>query len=82
MLQFAHPWANKVSASKAISGLGLALVRAIEADEGFAARATQALQAADRSSPEAELDVLMRLAEGDAPAQTPLLDTDARPGPA
>ncbi|QAX32083.1 ParB/RepB/Spo0J family partition protein [Leisingera sp. NJS204] len=62
--------------------LGLALVRAIEADEGFAARATQALQAADRSSPEAELDVLMRLAEGDAPAQTPLLDTDTSPAPA
>ena len=62
--------------------LGLALVRTIEADAGFAGRATQALQAADRSSPEAELAVLMRLAEGDAPVQTPLLESDPHPAPA
>ena len=60
--------------------LGLALVRGIEADEGFADRATQALQAADRSSPEAELAVLTRLAEGET-AETPMLDTDIAPAP-
>lgn len=60
--------------------LGLALVRGIEADEGFAERAKQALQAADRSSPEAELEVLTRLVEGDAP-QTPTLEPDVPPAP-
>ncbi|UWQ39603.1 ParB N-terminal domain-containing protein (plasmid) [Leisingera aquaemixtae] len=60
--------------------LGLALVREIEADEGFAERATQALQAADRSSPEAELEVLTRLVE--APAEKkPKLEPDLSPAP-
>ncbi|UWQ48147.1 ParB/RepB/Spo0J family partition protein [Leisingera aquaemixtae] len=60
--------------------LGLALVRAIEADEGFAERAKQALQAADRSSPEAELEVLTRLVE--APAEKkPKLEPDLSPAP-
>ncbi|UWQ43738.1 ParB N-terminal domain-containing protein (plasmid) [Leisingera aquaemixtae] len=60
--------------------LGLALVREIEADEGFAERAKQALQAADRSSPEAELEVLTRLVE--APAEkTPKLEPDLPPAP-
>lgn len=61
--------------------LGLALVRGIEADEGFAERAKQALQAADRSSPEAELEVLTRLVEGDAP-QMPRSEPDMPPAPA
>jgi ParB-like chromosome segregation protein Spo0J len=61
--------------------LGLALVRMIEADEGFAARAAAALQAADRSSPEAELEILTRLAEGNA-AQNPVLEPDNSPAPA
>ncbi|WP_027243274.1 ParB/RepB/Spo0J family partition protein [Leisingera daeponensis] len=61
--------------------LGLALVRGIEADEGFAERAKQALQAADRSSPEAELEVLTRLVEGDAP-QMPKSEPDMPPAPA
>ncbi|WP_291730881.1 ParB N-terminal domain-containing protein [Leisingera sp. F5] len=61
--------------------LGLALVREIEADEGFATRATQALQAADRSSPEAELAVLTRLAEGNT-AIPPKLVSDTPPAPA
>ncbi|KIC18698.1 ParB/RepB/Spo0J family partition protein [Leisingera sp. ANG-DT] len=60
--------------------LGLALVRAIEADEGFAERATAALQAADRSTPEAELAVLTRLVEGEA-AETPKLEPDTPPAP-
>ncbi|WP_027256094.1 ParB/RepB/Spo0J family partition protein [Leisingera aquimarina] len=60
--------------------LGLALVREIEADAGFAARATQALQAANRSSPEAELAVLTRLADGNT-AILPKLDTDTPPAP-
>jgi len=60
--------------------LGLALVRAIEADEGFADRATQALQAADRASPEAELEVLTRLVEGGT-AEKPKLDTAIPPAP-
>ncbi|MEW2915391.1 ParB N-terminal domain-containing protein [Leisingera sp. JC11] len=60
--------------------LGLALVREIEADEGFAARATTVLQAADRSSPEAELEVLTRLTEGGVKA-TPKLEPDMSPAP-
>ncbi|MBY6140993.1 ParB N-terminal domain-containing protein [Leisingera daeponensis] len=60
--------------------LGLALVRAIEADEGFAERATAALQAAGRSSPEAELEVLTRLVEGEA-AETLKSEPDMPPAP-
>ncbi|KIC15149.1 ParB/RepB/Spo0J family partition protein [Leisingera sp. ANG-Vp] len=60
--------------------LGLALVRAIEADAGFAARATLALQAADRSSPEAELEVLARLAGAPA-AAAPKLESETSPAP-
>ncbi|KIC33925.1 ParB/RepB/Spo0J family partition protein [Leisingera sp. ANG-M7] len=60
--------------------LGLALVREIEADEGFADRATAALQAADRSSPEAELAVLTRLTEAEVKA-SPKLEPDMPPAP-
>ncbi|WP_264214785.1 ParB/RepB/Spo0J family partition protein [Leisingera thetidis] len=61
--------------------LGLALVRAIEADAGFAGRAAAALQAGDRSSPEAELEILTRLVEADT-AETPRLEPDMPPAPA
>ncbi|MBY6069050.1 ParB N-terminal domain-containing protein [Leisingera aquaemixtae] len=64
--------------------LGLALVREIEADEGFAERAAQALQAADRSSPEAELEVLARLVEArpeKQPEKKPRLEADLSPAP-
>ncbi|MCB4457248.1 ParB/RepB/Spo0J family partition protein [Leisingera sp. McT4-56] len=64
--------------------LGLALVREIEADEGFAERAAQALQAADRSSPEAELEVLARLVEArpeKQPEKKPRLESDLPPPP-
>ncbi|WP_424979807.1 ParB/RepB/Spo0J family partition protein [Leisingera sp. S232] len=60
--------------------LGLALVREIEADAGFAARATAALQAADRATPEAELEVLTRLTEAQ-PAKPPRLESDLPPPP-
>jgi hypothetical protein len=60
--------------------LGLALARAIEADAGFAKRAATALQAADRASPEAELEVLTRLVEAPA-APKPRAESDFPPPP-
>lgn len=59
--------------------LGLALARAIENDAGFADRARQALQAGDRSTPEAEQAILTGLLDPAVP--TPRAATDAAPAP-
>lgn len=60
--------------------LGLALARAIENDAGFADRARQALQAGDRSTPEAEQAILTGLLDPAVP--TPRAATGAATGAA
>lgn len=59
--------------------LGLALVRAIEADDGFAERARAALQAGDRSTAETELAILQQLVDGPAAAQSPVSEPVSEP---